>query len=98
MRLENDIPPLENLDYCYGPVPVNVMPLVDEQRLLHLFNNPDCVEDVLVCMDRFPKKLGEKLACGGKVIAPGWGLNLEEGVCRTKITIVSMICVLVSSI
>lgn len=98
MRLEDDIPPPENLDYCYAPVPDDVIPPVGEQRLLHLFNNPDCAEDVLACMDRFPKKLREKLACGGKAIAPGWGLNLVEGVCRTKTTIVSMICLLVSSI
>jgi hypothetical protein len=98
VRLKNDIPPPENPDYCYAPVPVDLIPPVGEKRLMHLFNNPGCAEDVLACLDRFPKKLREKLACGDKAIVPGWGLDLEEGVCPKKTAIVYMVCVLVSSI
>jgi hypothetical protein len=65
---------------------------------MYLFNNPDCAEDVLVCLDHFPKKLREKLACRDKAIVPGWGLDLEEGVCKKKSAIVYIVCVLVSSI
>lgn len=98
VRLKNDIPPPENPNYCYAPVPVDLIPPVGENRLIHLFNNPDCAEDVLACLDRFPKKLKEKLACGDKVVVPSWGIDLEEGVCSKKTAIVYMVCVLVSSI
>ena len=98
VRLKNDIPPPENSDYRYAPVPLDLIPPVGENRLMHLFHNPDCAEDVLACLDRFPKKLREKLSCGDKAIAPGWGLDLEEGVCKKKTAIVYMGCVLVSSI
>ncbi|KAL5345654.1 hypothetical protein ACLOAV_009408 [Pseudogymnoascus australis] len=98
VRLKNDIPPPENPNYCYAPVPVDLIPPVGENRLIHLFNNPDCAEDVLACLDRFPKKLKEKLACGDKVVVTGWGIDLEEGVCSKKTAIVYMVCVLVSSI
>ena len=98
IRLKNDIPPPENRDYCYTPVPVDLIPPVGENRLMHLFNNPDCAEDVLACVDRFPKKRKKKLACDDKAIVPGWGLDLEEGVCKKKTAIVYMVCMLVSSI
>lgn len=98
VRLKNDMPPPENSDYCYTPVPVDLIPPVGEGRLMHLFNNPDCAEDVLACLDRFPKKVREKLVCGDKAIVPGWGLHLEEEVCKTKTAIVYIVCVLVSSI
>jgi hypothetical protein len=97
IRLKNDIPPPENSDYRYAPVPIDLIPPVGENRLMHLLDNPDCAEDMLACLDRFPKKLREKLACGEKAIAPGWGLDLEEGVCKKKTAIVYMVCVLVSS-
>ena len=97
IRLKNNIPPPENQDYRYAPVPVDLIPPVGENRLMHLLDNPDCAEDVLACLDRFPKKLREKLACGDKAIASGWGLDLEEGVCKKKTAIVYMVCVLVSS-
>lgn len=98
IRLKNNIPPPENQDYRYAPVPVDLIPPVGENRLMHLFDNPDCAEDVLACLDRFPKKLREKLACGDKAIASGWGLDLEEGVCKKKTAVLYMVCVLASSI
>ena len=36
VRLKNDIPPPENPDYCYAPVPVDMIPPVGENRLMHL--------------------------------------------------------------
>lgn len=101
VRLKNvkdAIPAPENPDYCYAPVPRDLIPPVGEDRLMHLFNNPDCAEDVLACLDRFPKKLREKLACVDKAITPGWGLELEEGVSKTKTTFVCLVCVLLSSL
>jgi hypothetical protein len=98
VRLKNDIPLPKNPNYCYAPILINLIPLVGENRLIHLFNNLDCAKDVLACLDRFPKKLKEKLACSDKVVVPRWGIDLEEGVCSKKTAIVYMVCVLVSSI
>ena len=98
VRLKNDIPAPDNPDYHYAPVPIDLMPPVGEDMLMHFFNNPKCAEDVPACLERFPKKLREKLTCGEKAIAPGWGLQLEEGVSKAKTTIIYLFCVLVSSV
>ena len=98
VRLKNDVPAPDNPDYRYAPVPIDLMPPVGEDMLMHLFYNPKCAEDVPACLERFPKKLREKLTCGEKAVVPGWGLQLEEGVSNRKTAIIYLICVLVSSI
>lgn len=70
VRLINDILAADNPDYRYAPVPIDLMPPVGEHLLIHLFNNPKCAEDVRACLERFPKKLRERLTCGEKAIAP----------------------------
>ena len=49
-RLKNDVPPTTNPDYRYAPVPVDLIPPVGENRLMHFFYNSDCAENVLVCL------------------------------------------------
>lgn len=45
---------------------------------MHLFEHPDHAEDEPICLDRFPKKLKDKLLCRGGS-NPGWGLQFVEG-------------------
>ncbi|KAH6700531.1 hypothetical protein BKA61DRAFT_620717 [Leptodontidium sp. MPI-SDFR-AT-0119] len=96
--LKNDMPPPENPDYRYVPVPIDLIPPVGEEMLMHLFNNPDCAEDVPACLERFPKKLRSKLVCGEKAIAAGWGLQLVEGVSKSKAMVTYLGVVFVASV
>jgi len=57
IRLKNDILLPKNLDYRYTLILVNLILPIGENRLMHLFYNLDYIEDVLACLDRFPKKL-----------------------------------------
>jgi hypothetical protein len=82
IRQKDAIPPLEHVgcEYRYSPAPPETMPPVGGNLLMHYFRHPSHAEDVPVCLERFPKKLRERLAvCGGRVTGLGWGLDLEEG-------------------
>jgi hypothetical protein len=79
---KNAIPPPERVghEYRYKPTPPEMIPPVGENHLMHLFQHPGHAEDEPVCLERFPKKLRERLAvCGGQLTGFGWGLSLEEG-------------------
>lgn len=55
--------------------------------MMDLFEHPDHAEGESVCLDRFPKKLKEKLKCNGGV-NPGWGLQFVEGWDARKIWLI----------
>ena len=74
------LPPTGHVEYLYSPAPPKVVPPVGENYLKHLFRHPDHAEDDPVCLNRFPKKLREKLALSGEQLSEiGWGLHLDEG-------------------
>ena len=61
VRKINDIPPSGNIDYRYQPAPPDIIPPVGENHLKHIFLHPNHAEDEPICLNRFPKKLKEKL-------------------------------------
>lgn len=77
VRRLDDIPPPDHVEYCYTPAPPEIIPPIGERHLLHLFQHPDCADEGSICLDRFPKKLKEKLWCK-EGVNPGWGLLLLE--------------------
>jgi hypothetical protein len=77
VRKVDDIPPPENEQYRYVPVPIDVIPPVGDNHLMHFFHNPTCAANNPIYLPRFPKKLKEKLLCNGG-INPGWGLQFVE--------------------
>jgi hypothetical protein len=82
IREKNAIPPPDRVghEYQYRPTPPEVIRPVGENHLVHLFRHPEHAEDQPVCLERFPKKLRERLAvCSGQPTGLGWGLSLEEG-------------------
>jgi hypothetical protein len=80
IRKKDDIPPDTNKEYKYAPVPIDIIPPVGENQLMHFFHHPEHAEDEPACLDRFPKKLRERFAvCSGKATGTGWGLHLVEG-------------------
>ncbi|CAG8950002.1 hypothetical protein HYFRA_00004335 [Hymenoscyphus fraxineus] len=79
LRKQDDIPPPGNTDYRYKPTPTDLIPPVGENTLMHLFEHPEEGENVSFCLDRFPKKLHEKLLCRGGGTNAGWGLQFVEG-------------------
>jgi hypothetical protein len=58
--------------------------------MMHLFHHPSHAEDDSICLERFPKKLKEKLKCSGGV-NPGWGLQFVDGWNIKKIWILSFV-------
>jgi hypothetical protein len=78
IRKENDLPVATNNEYRYHPAPSDVIPPVGENHMMHLFKHPEDATDKPICLERFPKKLREKLASKNG-ISPGWGLQLVEG-------------------
>lgn len=87
VRKINDIPPPEHQEYKYAPAPPDVIPPVGDRHMMHLFQHPECADDEMLCLSRFPKKLKEKLRCA-KGVNPGWGLQFVEGWDFRKIWIV----------
>lgn len=80
IRKTDDIPPADHIEYKYAPVPIDIIPHVGENQLMHFFHHPDHAEDEPACLDLFPKKLRERFSvCSGKVTETGWGLHLVEG-------------------
>lgn len=90
VRKINDIPPPEHQEYKYAPAPPDVIPPVGDRHMMHLFQHPECADDEMLCLNRFPKKLKEKLKCA-KGINPGWGLQFVEGWDLRKIWILVFI-------
>ena len=72
------VPPPENKDYRYQPAPPELIPPVGENYIMHLFEHPHDAADGPFCLNRFPKKLKERLKCIGGDINPGWGLQFVE--------------------
>lgn len=92
VREKNVIPPPGHTDYRYQPAPPEIIPPVGENHLMHLFQHPDHAEDDSVCLDRFPKKLKEKLHCGkGQPTNFGWGLQFVEGWNGKKIWLIAFV-------
>ncbi|KAG4412662.1 hypothetical protein IFR04_014203 [Cadophora malorum] len=87
IRPEEDIPPIDNTDYCYNPVPADLIPPIGHRHLMHLFQHPLHAQPTRVCYDRFPKKLRTRLACSDKPTELGWGIHLMEGWSLKKIWI-----------
>ncbi|CAG8977424.1 hypothetical protein HYALB_00007756 [Hymenoscyphus albidus] len=79
LRKQDDIPPPDHTEYHYQPAPPELIPPVGENCFMHLFEHPEEGENVSFCLDRFPKKLHEKLLCRGGGTNAGWGLQFVEG-------------------
>lgn len=76
------IPPPHNKDYLYRPVPIDLIPPIGKNTLLHFFNTPHKAEDSAQCFDRLPKKTTGTIAKSGEI---GWGLHLVDGLNHQRI-------------
>ncbi|TEY61539.1 hypothetical protein BOTCAL_0167g00140 [Botryotinia calthae] len=92
VRQKDVIPPPDHIEYRYSPTPPEVIPPIGDNHLMHLFLHPDHADEDTVCLDRFPKKLKEKLSCRkGQPTNFGWGLEFVEGWDIKSIWIVAFI-------
>ena len=92
VRQKDVIPPPDHIEYRYSPAPPEVIPPIGDNHLMHLFLHPDHADEDTVCLDRFPKKLKEKLSCRkGQPTNFGWGLEFVEGWDMKSIWIVAFI-------
>jgi hypothetical protein len=79
VRKKDDVPPPGHVDYRYLPTPPDLVPPIGENHMMHLFQHPEHADEETVCLDRFPKKLKEKLECKpGTPTSIGWGLEFVE--------------------
>lgn len=61
-------------------MPVEVMPPIGSNLLMHLFENPEDAETIPMLYRKIPKKLRDKLtACPVRGSSVGWGLHYVEG-------------------
>lgn len=82
---EDDIiPHPENPDYLYRPKPVDLIPPVGKNQLIHFLQTPHTAEDSAQCFDRLPKKVTGQLVDSG---ATGWGLHIVDGLDRGKFAV-----------
>lgn len=80
------IPSPQNKDYLYRPVPIDLIPPVGKNTLLHFFNTPHKAEDSAQCFDRLPKKTTGVIARSGEI---GWGLHLVDGLNHQRIALLA---------
>ncbi|PQE12412.1 transcription factor c2h2 protein [Rutstroemia sp. NJR-2017a BVV2] len=79
VRQKDDVPPPGHVEYRYLPTPPDLVPPIGENHMMHLFQHPDHADEETVCLDRFPKKLKERLQCKpGTPTSIGWGLEFVE--------------------
>jgi hypothetical protein len=94
IRKENDVPPLERvgLEYDYLPAPPQTTPPVGTNYLMHIFRYPDHAGSKVVCFNRFPKKLRQRLTVSDETgIGVGWGLQFEEDWDQKKTWVVAFV-------
>ena len=86
------IPPAEKKDeYRYNPIPAAVIPPVGENYMMHLYEHPEDADEEVVCLDRIPKKLRERLmVCQKQRPCLGWGVRFVEGFHWTKFCILGL--------
>lgn len=90
VRKEDAVPERTNIEYRYSLTPAEITPPVGSNYLVHLFQNPKCAGEEALCLERFLKKLKEKLLCKGG-IKPGWGLQFVKGWNMKKIWIINFV-------
>ncbi len=68
IHAHGSIPPESRKDeYRYRPLPAEGIPPVGENHLMHLFNHPEDADEEVVCLEKFPKRLRERLSvCSNK--------------------------------
>ena len=101
IRQRDAIPPPERVgcEYDYKPAPPDLIPPVGENILMHFFQHPQHAEEEPICLNRFPKKLRERLAiCSEQHTGLGWGLQLEEVWNSKKTWIVAFVAFVLGSL
>ncbi|KAF4620152.1 hypothetical protein G7Y89_g14668 [Cudoniella acicularis] len=97
VRKQDDIPSPSNADYRYQPAPPELIPPVGHNHMMHCFNHPDHAEEESICLDRFPKKLRDKLQAA-RGVHPGWGLQFVEGLDMTRIWVIGFVSLVLGSL
>lgn len=101
IRKVDDLPPVDRRDeYRYRPMPAEFIPPVGEHHMMHLCTHPeDADETQVICLDRIPKKLKERLlVCPSNGTGIGWGVHFVEGWHYTLAWLLVFVTLLVSSV
>ena len=92
-----DYPPMCNQDYDYKPRPLDLLPPISENEMMHYFHCPDHGLDIPLFLERMPIKLNGRLdlSLGYQT---GWGIIFNDGISWKKVWMVSFVGMLFSAI
>ena len=98
IRKRDDVPPPSRKDeYRYNPCPADLVPPIGAKYLMHIYHRPGDGEGATECINRFPKRVQERLAFTSKGPQIGWGIHFVEGLDMGKICIFGFCCALAST-
>jgi hypothetical protein len=92
------IPPAEDRDYTYRPVPLKFPPPISSKIFMHLLNcnNPGDVYRRKIWIHRIPKRLKQRLVDVPDLLVFGWGIHIIEGPNKTAVFWITMSAVFAS--
>ncbi|KAI9875203.1 MAG: hypothetical protein M1830_008767 [Pleopsidium flavum] len=100
IHAHDSIPPESRKDeYRYRPIPAEIIPPVGENHLMHLFDHPEDADEETVCLEKFPKRLRERLSvCSNERTNIGWGIHFVEGLHWTKLWLFGLLGIIFSAL
>jgi hypothetical protein len=99
IRKRDDIPPSSRKDeYDYRPVPAEVIPPVGKNYLMHIYHHPEDADQETICLERFPKRVKERLKLEQPSLQVGWGIEFVEGIHWNKVWCFGFVIIVLSLI
>ena len=97
VRKVPDYPPEYNRDYGYKPRPLDLLPPISENEMMHYFHCPDHALDIPLSLERMPLKLNGRLDLSSDANT-GWGIIFNDCISWKKVWMMAFIGMLSSAI
>ena len=79
VRKVPDYPPEDNKDYDYKPRPMDLLPPISENEMMHYFHCPDHALDIPLFLERMPLKNNGRLDLSSGANT-GWGIIFNDSI------------------
>ena len=97
VRKVPDYPPEDNIDYDYKPRPMDLLPPISENEMIHYFHCPDHALDIPLFLERMPLKLNGRLDLSSGANT-GWGIIFNDSISWKKVWMMAFIGMLSSAL
>ncbi|MCJ1240168.1 hypothetical protein MMC14_008168 [Varicellaria rhodocarpa] len=97
VRKVPDYPPECNPDYDYKPRPLDLLPPISENEMMHYFHCPDHALDIPLFLERMPLKLNGRLDLSSGANT-GWGIIFNDCISWKKVWMMAFIGMLSSAV